>query len=44
MSSSVTIGSRPDCDLVVNIPSVSGHHCRLTRDETGLVLEDLNST
>jgi len=44
MSSSVTIGSRPDCDLVVNIPSVSGHHCRVTRDENGFVLEDLNST
>ena len=44
MSSSVTIGSRPDCDLVVNVPSVSGHHCRLTRDESGFVLEDLNST
>ena len=44
MSSSVTIGSRPDCDLVVNVPSVSGHHCRLTLDETGFVLEDLNST
>jgi len=44
MSISVTIGSRPDCDLVVNIPSVSGHHCRLTRDENGFVLEDLNST
>jgi pSer/pThr/pTyr-binding forkhead associated (FHA) protein len=44
MSRSVTIGSRPDCDLVVDVPSVSGHHCRLTRDETGFVLEDLNST
>jgi len=44
MSKSVTIGSRPDCDLVVNVPSVSGHHCRLTRDENGFVLEDLNST
>jgi len=44
MSKSVTIGSRPDCDLVVNVLSVSGHHCRLTRDETGFVLEDLNST
>ena len=44
MSSSVTIGSRPDCDWVVNVPSVSGHHCRLTRDENGFVLEDLNST
>ncbi len=44
MSSSVTIGSRPDCDLVVDVPSVSGRHCRLIRKETGLVLEDLNST
>jgi pSer/pThr/pTyr-binding forkhead associated (FHA) protein len=44
MSKSVTIGSRPDCDWVVNVPSVSGHHCRLTRDENGFVLEDLNST
>ena len=44
MSSSVTIGSRPDCDLVVDVPSVSGRHCRLIRKDTGLVLEDLNST
>ena len=44
MSSSVTIGSRPDCDLVVNVPSVSGRHCRLMREENGFVLEDLNST
>jgi len=44
MSKSVTVGSRPDCDLVVNVPSVSGHHCRLTRDEMGFLLEDLNST
>ncbi len=44
MPKSVTIGSRPDCDLVVNVPSVSGRHCRLSRDENGFVLEDLNST
>ncbi len=44
MSKSVTVGSRPDCELVVNVPSVSGRHCRLTRDENGFVLEDLNST
>ncbi len=43
-SRSLTIGSRPDCDLVVNVPSVSGSHCRLTRTETGYLLEDLNST
>jgi pSer/pThr/pTyr-binding forkhead associated (FHA) protein len=40
----LTIGSRPDCDLVVDRPGVSGRHCRLTRDEAGYLLEDLNST
>jgi hypothetical protein len=44
MSKSWTIGSKPDCDLVVDLPRVSGHHCRLTRDDTGYVLEDLGST
>ena len=44
MSRSVTIGSKPDCDLVVNVPSVSGHHCRLTRDGASYILEDLGST
>jgi pSer/pThr/pTyr-binding forkhead associated (FHA) protein len=44
MSRSLTIGSRPDCDLVVSVPSVSGLHCRLTADEAGYFLEDLGST
>jgi pSer/pThr/pTyr-binding forkhead associated (FHA) protein len=44
MSRSVTIGSRPDCDLVVNVPTVSGRHCRLTRDGASYILEDLGST
>src|SRR3954470_23039845 len=39
-----TIGSQPDCDLVVDSPRVSGHHCLLTLDEKGYVLEDLGST
>lgn len=38
------IGTRHDCDLVMNIPSVSGRHCRLTREPAGLFLEDLGST
>jgi pSer/pThr/pTyr-binding forkhead associated (FHA) protein len=29
---------------VVNVPKVSGHHCRLTWDDSGYVLEDLGST
>jgi pSer/pThr/pTyr-binding forkhead associated (FHA) protein len=44
MARSWTIGSKSDCDLVVNLPKVSGHHCRLTRDDNGYVLEDLGST
>ena len=39
-----TIGSAPDCDLVVAQPSVSGHHCRLTRQGNQYWIEDLQST
>src|SRR4051812_29159906 len=38
------IGSGEDCDLVVDSPTVSGRHCRLTREADGFVLEDLGST
>ena len=44
MSKCWTIGSKPDCDLVVDLPKVSGRHCRLTRDDDGYLLEDLGST
>ena len=44
MSQSWTIGSGADCDLVVDLPGVSGRHCRLTRDDRGYLLEDLGST
>jgi pSer/pThr/pTyr-binding forkhead associated (FHA) protein len=44
MAQSWTIGSKPDCDMVVESARVSGHHCRLVRDEKGYVLEDLGST
>ena len=44
MPTSLTIGSRPDCDFVLRANTVSGRHCRLTRDTAGYVLEDLNST
>lgn len=44
MATSWTIGSASDCDLVVELPTVSGHHCRLIHDDTGYVLEDLGST
>jgi pSer/pThr/pTyr-binding forkhead associated (FHA) protein len=38
------IGSGPDCDVVVNAATVSGHHCRLTREADGYYLEDLASS
>ena len=44
MTRSWVIGSSADCDVVVNRPGVSGHHCRLTRDGEAIVLEDLRST
>jgi pSer/pThr/pTyr-binding forkhead associated (FHA) protein len=38
------IGSGAQCDIVVNLPAVSGRHCRLTSTPDGYVLEDLGST
>ena len=39
-----TIGAAPECDIIVDHPTVSGRHCRVTRTADGLLLEDLNST
>ncbi len=38
------IGADPRCDLVVDQPTVSAQHCRLTRTDKGYLLEDLQST
>lgn len=38
------IGSAADCDIVVNLPPVSAHHCRLTQTPDGCFLEDLESS
>jgi pSer/pThr/pTyr-binding forkhead associated (FHA) protein len=38
------IGSSPDCDLVVEQPSVTWFHCRLSEAGDGYLLEDLGST
>jgi pSer/pThr/pTyr-binding forkhead associated (FHA) protein len=38
------IGSGADCDLVVERPTVSGRHCRLTETADGYVIEDLGSS
>jgi ABC-type multidrug transport system ATPase subunit/pSer/pThr/pTyr-binding forkhead associated (FHA) protein len=37
------IGSAPDCDEIVAQPTVSGHHCRLTRQGNQYWVEDLKS-
>lgn len=42
--SSWIVGSDLDCDVVVTHPTVSAHHCRLTRSATGFSLEDLKSS
>lgn len=39
-----TIGKNPECDIVIDVPTVSGSHCRLTRQENIFILEDLKST
>jgi len=38
------IGRAQNCDLVVPEAQVSSHHCRLTHQEDGFLLEDLGST
>ncbi|AMV38874.1 FHA domain-containing protein [Planctomyces sp. SH-PL62] len=43
MSSTLTIGSNFECDLAIGVPSVSGRHCRLTREGPTIFLEDLGS-
>jgi hypothetical protein len=39
----VTLGRSPTADIVINHGAVSRHHARIFRDETGFVVEDLNS-
>jgi pSer/pThr/pTyr-binding forkhead associated (FHA) protein len=38
------IGGGAECDVVVDSPTVSARHCRLTQTPDGYVLEDLGST
>ncbi|MBI5411047.1 MAG: FHA domain-containing protein [Nitrospirae bacterium] len=39
----LTIGRKPDNDLVIDSPTVSGHHARITDMQGAFVLEDLGS-
>lgn len=43
MPSTLTVGSSPDCDVVLTVPSVSGRHCRLSSEGDAAFLEDLGS-
>lgn len=38
------IGAAADCDVVVDLPTISGRHCRLIKGPAGFLLEDLQST
>ena len=40
----LTIGRKPDNDLVIDNPAVSGHHARVVKEEGGFFIEDLGST
>jgi hypothetical protein len=39
-----TIGRKPDNDIVIDNPAVSGHHARIVKQAGSYLLEDLNST
>lgn len=41
---SLTVGRKPDNDIVIDNPAVSGHHCKLTVEGGGYYVEDLEST
>jgi len=40
----LTIGRKPDNDVVIDNPAVSGHHARIVQEQGAFFLEDLDST
>ena len=40
----ITVGRKPDNDVVIDNPAVSGHHCKIVRVGDTYFVEDLNST
>ena len=40
----LTIGRKPENDLVIDNPAVSGHHARVVKEAGGFFIEDLGST
>ncbi len=43
-TASISIGRKPDNDIVIDNPAISSHHCKLTREGGGYYVEDLEST
>ena len=41
---SLAVGRKPDNDIVVDNPAVSGHHCRISKQGGTYFVEDLEST
>lgn len=40
----LTVGRKPDNDIVIDNPAISGHHCKLVKQGSGFFVEDLEST
>src|SRR5579884_2537399 len=40
----ITVGRKPDNDIVIDNPTVSGHHCKITMANDTFFVEDLNSS
>src|SRR5438132_572925 len=40
----ITVGRKPDNDIVIDNPTVSGHHCKITLIGETFFVEDLNSS
>ncbi len=41
---SISVGRKPDNDIIIDNPAISGHHCKLTLEGGGYYVEDLEST
>jgi len=40
----VTMGRKPDCTIVLDNSTISGHHCSILRQDGRYTLQDMNST
>lgn len=40
----ITVGRKPDNDIVIDNPTISGHHCKITQVGDNFYVEDLNSS